>query len=72
MKNKVIKKTVYDKIKTNVNNLKRKIPDTTTLNHINQYNTDKQNLEKEIEGIDKKILDVSSLVTTTVLDTNKI
>ena len=72
MKNKVIKKTVYDKIKTNVNNLKQKIPDTTTLNHINQYNTDKQNLEKEIEGIDKKILDVSSLVTTTVLDTNKI
>ena len=72
MKNKVIKKTVYDKIKTNVNNLKRKIPDTTTLNHINQYNTDKKNLEKEIEGIDKKILDVSSLVTTTVLDTNKI
>ena len=29
-----------------VNNLEQKIPDATTSIHIKQYNTDKQNLEK--------------------------
>ena len=33
--------------KTKVNNLKKKIPDMTTLIHINQYNTGKPNLEKK-------------------------
>ena len=33
-------------LKTKVNNLEKKILDATTLIHINQYNTDKQNLEK--------------------------
>ena len=37
--------------------------------YISQYNTDKQNLEKKVEDIDKKIPDKSGLVTTTVLNT---
>ena len=59
----------FNTLKTKVNNLERKIPDATTLIHINQYNTDKQNLEKEIGGVDKKLSDTSGLVTTTVLNT---
>ena len=36
---------------------------------INQYNTDKQYLEKKIGDIDKRIPDTSGLVTATVLNT---
>ena len=39
-----------------------------TLIHINQYNTDKQILEKKIGDVDKKVPEVSGLVTTTVLN----
>ena len=42
----VIKNTKFNTLKTKVNNLEKKILDATTLIHINQYNTDKQNLEK--------------------------
>ena len=57
-------------VSTNLNNLKakvddvhadklktvmlEKIPEATTLIHINQYNTDKQNLEKKIGNVNKK------------------
>ena len=51
---KLLKNTNFNTIKTKVNNLENKIPDATILVHINQYNTDKQNLEKEIENVDKK------------------
>ena len=34
--------------------LRKKIPDGTTLIHINQYNKDKQNLGKKVGGVDKK------------------
>ena len=44
--NEVIKNTKFNTLKTKVNNLEKKILDATTLIHINQYNTDKQNLEK--------------------------
>ena len=37
-----------------VNKLDKMIPDATTLIHINQYNTDKQNLGKNVGDIDKK------------------
>ena len=36
---------------TKVNNLEKKIPDATTLIYINQYDTDKQNLEKTLEMV---------------------
>ena len=39
--------TKFNTLKAKVNNLDKKIPDATTLIHINQYNTDKQNLEKK-------------------------
>ena len=52
--NEVVKNTKFNTLKTNVNNLENKIPDATTLIHINQYNTVKQNLEKKIGDVDKK------------------
>ena len=39
--------TMYNKLNTKVNNLEKKIPDATTLIHINQYNVDKQSLGKK-------------------------
>ena len=48
------KDTKFNKTKTKVNNLEKKIPDATTLIHINQYNIDKQNLEKALEVLIKK------------------
>ena len=60
---------MYNKLNTKVNNLEKEIPDATTLIRINHYNTDKHNLEKKFEDIDKKIPYVSSLVATTVLNT---
>ena len=63
----VVKNTKFNTLKTKVNNSETKIPDATTLIHINQYNKDKQNLEKK--DVDKKIPDTSGLVTTTVLNT---
>ena len=41
-------------MKTKVSNLEKKIPDGTTLIHVNQYNTDKQNLDKKMEMLIKK------------------
>ena len=42
----VVKNTEFSTLKTKVNNLEKKICDSTTLIHINQYNTEKQNLAK--------------------------
>ena len=42
----VVANTIFNTLKAKVNNLQNKIPDATTLIHINQYNTDKQNIEK--------------------------
>ena len=44
----VVKKTKLHTLKPKVNNLEKKILDATTLIHVNQYNTDKQNLGKKI------------------------
>ena len=52
--NEVVKNAKFNTLETKVNNLEKKIPDATTLIHINQYNTDKQNLEKQIGEVDKK------------------
>ena len=45
--NEVDKKTKLNTLKTIVNSLEKKIIDATTLIHINQYNTDKQILNKK-------------------------
>ena len=39
--NQVVKNTKFNTIKIEVNSLEKKIPDATTLIHINEYNTDK-------------------------------
>ena len=39
--NEVVKNTQFNTLKTEVNRFENKIPDATTLIHINQYNTDK-------------------------------
>ena len=51
--NTVVKNTKFNTLKTKVNILGKKIPDATILIHINQYNTDKQNLEKKLEMLIK-------------------
>ena len=44
--NEVVKNKKFNTLQKNVNNLIKKIVDAINLIHINQYNTDKQNLEK--------------------------
>ena len=46
---KFVKKTVCNKLNAKVHNLETKIPDMSILIQRNQYNTDKQNLEKLME-----------------------
>ena len=41
--NEVVKNTIFNTLKTNVNNLERKIADAITLIHIIQHNTNKIN-----------------------------
>ena len=67
--NNVGNNTKFNTLKTKVNNLEKKIPDATTLIHINQYNTGKQNLEQKIGDVGKKIPNTSGLVTITILNT---
>ena len=45
--NHVLKNTKFNLLKTKANSLEKKTSDATTLIHINQHNTDKQNLEKK-------------------------
>ena len=66
--NEVVKDTKFNTLKTKVNSLEKKTPDPTTLIHINQYNTDKKNLEEKTGDIDKNISDTSVLVTTNILN----
>ena len=56
-------------LKKKVNNWEKKIHDSTTIIHINQYQTDKQDIEKRLQILIKKIPGVSGLVTTIVLIT---
>ena len=66
---KVLKKTMYNKLNSKVNNLDIEISDVTTSIHINQYNTDKQNLDKKIEDVARKLPDIKSVVAATVFIT---
>ena len=52
--NEVVKNTKFKTLMTKINNLEKKILNATTLIHINQYNTDKINLEKKLEMLIKK------------------
>ena len=66
--NYVFKNTKFNTLKTKANCLEKKFFGATTVIHINQYNTDKQNLKMKIEDVENKISDTSSLVTTAVLN----
>ena len=57
--NEFAKNVIFNTLNTKVNSLENKIPDATTLIHINQYNTDKQDLEKKFGDVDKKIPDTT-------------
>ena len=68
----VVKNTKFHTLKTQLNQLDQKIPDATTLIRINQYNTDKQNLEKKTKDVvntttvfNTKILEVKSKIINT-------
>ena len=52
--NEVVKNTKFNTLKTKVNNLEKKTPYETALIHINQYNTDKKKLEKNLEVLIKQ------------------
>ena len=52
--NEVVKNTDFNTLTTKIKNLDKKISDVTTLIHINQYNIDKQNLEKNMIILIKK------------------
>ena len=52
--NEVVKNTKFSTLKTKVNSLEKKIPDATTSIYINQYTTDKQNLEKKLDMLIRK------------------
>ena len=67
--NEVVKNTEFSTLKTKINYSDKKILDATTLIHINQYNIDKQNLEKKKGDVGKEIPDTSGSVTTTILNT---
>ena len=50
--NEVAKNTKFKTLKAKGNNLEKKVPDATTLTHINQY-SNKQNLEEKIVMLTK-------------------
>ena len=63
VKNEVVKKTVYNKLVANVNNI-----DTSGFVSKTKYDTDKSDLEKKISDADKKIPNTSGLVKKTDLN----
>ena len=60
VKNDVVKKTEYTKFVTKVDNI-----DTTGFVLKIKYDTDKSDLEKKINDVDKKILDTNAFVKKT-------
>ena len=62
MSKEVVENTKFNKLNMKINSLKNKILDATTyiviihIIHIDQYNTDKQSLEKKLEMLIKKYL----------------
>ena len=62
MSNEVVKNTKSNILNVKVNNLDKKLSNASTLIHINQCNTGKQNLAKKIGDVDKEILGARGLV----------
>ena len=45
--NEVVKNAKFNTLKKKINSLEKKVPDATTLIHINQYNKNKQKVDKK-------------------------
>ena len=52
--NEVVKNTKFNKLKTKINDLEKKIPYGAIVIHINQCDTVKENLEKKVGEVDYK------------------
>ena len=65
----VVKKTVYNQLVSKANAIDTKIPSTSELVTKTQYDSDKQDLEKRIEGVDKEVLNTNGLVRDTKYST---
>ena len=65
----VVKKTVYNQLVSKANAIDTNIPSTSELVTKTQYDSDKQDLEKRIEGVDKEVLNTNGLVRDTKYNT---
>ena len=65
----VVKKTVYNQLVSKANAIDTKIPSTSELVTKTQYDSDKQDLEKRIEGVDKEVLNTNGRVRDTKYST---
>ena len=50
-----VKKNMYDQLVIKINDIDTKIPSTTRLVKEIQYDSDKQNLQKKIKDVNKKV-----------------
>lgn len=66
--NDAVKKAMYDKLVPKINAVDTTVPGTNSINHKTQYDTAKQNLEKKIEHIIKKLPNTSGQVRKTDLN----
>ena len=60
LSNEFVENTKFNTPKTKVNKSDKKLLAATTLIHIIQYSTNKQNLEKTIKDAAKRVLGISS------------
>ena len=65
----VVKKTVYNQLVSKANAIDTNIPSTSELVTKTQYDSDKQDLEKRIEGVDKEVLNTNGRVRDTKYST---
>ena len=65
----VVKKTVYNQLVSKANAIDTNIPSTSELVTKTQYDSDKKDLEKRIEGVDKEVLNTNGLVRDTKYNT---
>ena len=60
---------MYNQLVSKANAIDTKIPSTSELVTKTQYDSDKQDLEKRIEGVDKEVLNTNGLVRDTKYST---